>query len=183
MQLNQSMHQMNMKYTIAFFIAILGLSNLANAQKSIRLYGYEQAVTKGMAGRERDENGKIITKAPAQLYNYFMYITSTNKNRIYPAELWIKGQKLGVKAEAVNTTPVTMLQDDGTTNAAKIVLVPKTTAKVFHLTGTTTPSPKEFGKAKKLAEANELVVVYKLNGKFQYATLKKFAALSSAALQ
>jgi hypothetical protein len=183
MQFNLSMHQVNMRYTIILLIAFLGIASFAQAQSGVKLYGYVQSVTQGVAGKQLDENGKVVKKTPAKLHNYFMYLTSTSKNRMYPVEIWIKGERLGVKAEAVSTTPVTTVVDDGSMNAKTIVLVPETTSKVWLLTGTREPLLKKFPKAKTLAEKNELVVVYRLNGKFGYATLKEFQQLSSGAMQ
>ena len=182
MQFHLSMHQVNMRYTIAL-LAFLAIAGFAQAQSSVKLYGYVQSVTPGMAGKQLDENGKAVKKSPAKLYNYFMYLSSASKNRMYPVEIWIKGERLGVRAEAVSTTPVTTVVDDGSMKAKTIVLVPETTAKVWLLTGTREPLLKEFPKAKTLANTNELVLIYKLNGKFGYATLKAFQQLSAAAMQ
>lgn len=172
-----------MKWIIALSVGILGSTGLVQAQSGVKLYGYQQAVTRGMAGRERDENGKVVRKEQSPMYNYQIYLTSNYKGRIYPIELWIKGERKGVKAETVTTTPVTMVQNDGTTEPKKIVLVPATRSKVWLLTGTTVPPQKQFTKAKTLAASNELVLVYKRNGSFQYATLKKLTVLGSAVLQ
>lgn len=172
-----------MKYLIILLIVFLGIAGFAQAQNGVKLYGYIQSVTQGVAGKQLDENGKAVKKTPSKLYNYFMYLSSASKNRMYPVEIWIKGERLGVKAEAVSTTPVTTVVDDGSMNAKTIVLVPQTTSKVWLLTGTKGPLLKEFPKAKTLAETNELVLVYRLNGKFGYATLKEFQQLSDGAMQ
>lgn len=172
-----------MRCIVILLIAFLGITGFAQAQNGVKLYGYAQSVTQGMAGKQLDENGKVVKKTPAKLRNYFMYLSSASKNRMYPVEIWIKGERLGVKAEAVSTTPVTTVVDDGSMNAKTIVLVPQTTSKVWLLTGTKGPLLKEFPKAKTLAETNELVLVYRLNGKFGYATLKEFQQLSDGAMQ
>jgi hypothetical protein len=177
------MHLMVMKHRMVLLILFFGITLFAEAQSTVKLYGYTQRSTPGIAGRERDENGQIKKPANNNLYSYFIYLTGPSKSRMYPAELWIRGERLGVKAETVLQTPVEITKDNVTTTSEKVTLVPKTTAKVLQLTGTRETPGKKFIKAKNLATTNELVVVYKLNGKFYYATLKKFTSLNSVALQ
>lgn len=171
-----------MKYSIVLLGLFLSIAVAAQTQKGVRLYGYVQAVTKGMAGKERDEKGNV-KKSPSKLYTYHLYLTSQSKNRIYPAEIWIKGERLGVKYETVSQTPVTISKDDALPNAEQIVLVPKTKALVLRLTGSRETPEKNFNKAKDLAAYNELVVVYKSGGVFYYAALNKFSELGRGVLQ
>jgi hypothetical protein len=172
-----------MKYSISLLIIFMAITGFAQAQKGVKLFGYIQPVSKGIAAKERDENGNVIKNTNTKLHNYFVYLSSTSKSRIYPAEIWIKGERLGVKAETVSKTPVVLTKDDGTMNPSESTLVPKTKGKVLRLTGTTQAPFKEFAKAKTLAAENELVVVYKLAGKFYYATQKSLTELGSAVLQ
>src|SRR5215211_2849795 len=175
------MHQTVMKY---YIILILFFTvSIAQAQNNVRLYAYTQDVTPGIAAKERDQDGKIIKKTTDKTYHYFMYLASSSKSKIYPVALWIKGEQVGVKSEAVNTIPVVLTTDNGTLQPNEVILVPKTKAKVFQLTGTSGGTSKEFPKAKTLSNTNELVLVYKLNGKFYYASQKKFAELSPSTLQ
>ena len=171
-----------MKYSISLALLLLVLSGFARAQNGIKLYGYVQAVSPGFAGRQRDENGKLVQKSSARV-NYNIFLSSPSKSRIDPIEIWIKGKRYGVKSEAVDTTPVTVTLHEGRPDKGKVVLVPQTTARVFRLTGTPGPLFKDFPRAKKRALTHELVVVYQLNGKFYSATLAKFTGLESALLQ
>jgi len=176
------MHLSTMKYKIFFLVLFFSAAFFAQAQKAVKLYGYTQRTTPGMAAKQKDDNGRV-KKTDNNLYSYFIYLSNASGSRIYPAEMWIRGERLGVKAEAVAHTPVEIVKDNVMANSKKITLVPKTTAKVLQLTGTPEIPGKNFAKAKNLATSNELVVVYKLNGQFYYATLKEFTDLNSAALQ
>jgi hypothetical protein len=56
-------------------------------------------------------------------------------------------------------------------------MVPKTSGQVIQVTPISKSDGKRFPKARLKAATNELVVVYKLNGKFYSATLKKLTRL------
>ena len=181
MQLKNQLHHCGMKSSIFLLGLFLSIAVSGQTQKGITLYGYVQSGTKGIAGKESDKKG--VKKSPSKIYTYHMYLASNSRNRIYPAEIWIKGERLGVKYETVSQTPVTISKDDALPNSGQIVLVPKTTALVLHLTGSRDMPEKKFNRAKDIAANNELVVVYKSGGNYHYAALKKFSELGGGVLQ
>lgn len=148
------------------------------AQK-VKLHGYVQKSTPGIkAARDFDENGNAKAKTEPSKGSYYVYITAPPNTRLYLVEGWLKGERIGLKAEPVDG-PAKITNDNG----EERVLVPKTNAQVWQLTGTKEVSGKNFPKAKTLAKTAELVVVYKLNGKFGYATLKQLSKLETNHLQ
>ncbi|MBA2744765.1 MAG: hypothetical protein H0U44_00935, partial [Flavisolibacter sp.] len=99
---------------------------------------------------------------------------------IYPAEMWINGVAYSVRMEIINNTPVEM---DLSFNQEKKQLVPKTALKVLKLTPAPYTQTKYFGDISRIAANNELVIVYKQNGKFFYNSVKNMKELEAAAMQ
>ncbi len=163
-----------MRSVFLFCCLFPALAGFGQRHEGTRVYGYVQPVSRGMAGRHEN---------PSSMVNYYIYLSSTAKTRIYPVEIWIKGERLGVQAEAVHRTPVTLTKDEAVAGSGEIILVPQTTAKVWRLTGTTEPAQKNFSRAKHMAKTHELVVVYKTGGRFYYAALEKFSELASGLRQ
>jgi hypothetical protein len=62
-------------------------------------------------------------------------------------------------------------------------LVPSTTRQVVMLKPVPSIDDKLSEKGESLSASNELVVVYRMNGKFYYNTARKFTILEPAALQ
>lgn len=166
---------------ILFLLAIISLSLSACAQTrgNIRLYGYKQTVSGGKAP-ELDENTKTRVSEGAGT-NYFLYTVSSS--RIYPVEAWVEGHHYGLMVDSIKETPVEY-GDENNIGSPKKVLVPETSQKVFRLTLIPPVEGKSTGKqAKPLAATNDFVLVYKMNGKFYYNTLKSLSSVESAAMQ
>lgn len=163
-----------------FFLLTFVFFYLSNASaQSVRLYGYVQKTTPGIAAaRDIDENGNTQKIDNASTEGYHIYFSTPSRNRLYPIEGWIKGKRVGLKAEVV-TSPVTATDEQG----EEKTLVAKTSDKVYLLSGTELMADKSLAHAEKLSKINELVVVYKLNGKIQYAVLKKLQSLPTAHLE
>lgn len=169
-----------MKKIIIFAILILaGSMSYAQSRGKVRLYAFEQNVSRGKAP-EISEGSEPQTSSGSGK-NYRLYAVSTS--RIYPVELWIDGVKYGVTMNTIKQTPVEY-EDAGNIGAPKKTLVPKTTGMVIQLIPIAATSNKSVGKnAKTLAASNEMVLVYKQNGKFYYSALKKVTELEGAAMQ
>ncbi|HVK96394.1 MAG TPA: hypothetical protein VM368_01190 [Flavisolibacter sp.] len=82
----------------------------------------------------------------------------------------------------MKSTPVVMLNEIIPSKPKEIILVPKTSEKVIQLVPAPAIEGKSIFKSKSLASANELVVVYRLNGKNYYQTLGKLKQLEPAIL-
>jgi hypothetical protein len=167
-------------YKIFLLILMIFTLQVTNAQtkgKSV-LYGYKQNVLPGVNRGVIGEYGEEVDSKGQGGRNYFIYISSAS--RIYPAEMWIKGEPYSISMEIVRSTPVTRIGQPG---QESIELVPRTDRQVLKLVPTTYREMKNFGDVRSLAAKNELVVVYKQNGKFFYNSLVQLADLDDAAMQ
>lgn len=166
-----------MKTTFFLLFAFtIGFAGLAQSKGTIKLYGFGQNVSRGKAPEMNPETG-LRTSAGAGK-NYYLYAVSSS--RIYPTEIWIEGTKFGVTIRFVET-PV-KYSDAGDVNAPAKLLVPKTSQRVIQLAPSAVVKGKSVGtKAKSLASSNDVVLVYKQNGKFYYNTLKALSNLADAA--
>lgn len=162
-------------------IALLYLHTTAMAQEkgTARLYGYYQPVSAGKAPEANPGTG--LQTSAGQGKNYILYAVSSS--RIYPAEIWVEGTRMGVTLRVVTRTPI-MHGDDGNMGSPKQELVPQTTQKVIKLVLAPPIEGKDFGsRAGSLAKENELVLVYKEQGKFRYSVLPRLRALNGVAAQ
>lgn len=177
-----------MKYKILILTFILLTTTyLLQAQSaSSKLYGFSQAVIPGAAAAKRvtDDAGNVVERRTEDIrMNYFIYLSTVAKTRVYPIEVWIKGNAFSARPETVASTPVQVLGNVVMGRTQKTTLVPKTTQKVTRLIPIPLAANKSSQKAKALAAENELVVVYKQGGKTFYKTLKSITELSPQALQ
>lgn len=166
-----------MKILLFFISTCLGCASVAQTKGNIKLYGYVQPVSQGRAP-DYNEAGK--QRAGVTGKNYFLYAASDA--RIYPVELWIEGEKYSSGLKTV-TSPVEY-QDEMNIGSPKKILVPLMSKRVIHLIPGPAIEDKNVGeRAEKLAKTNELVLVYKLGGKFYYNTLESLTAMDAAAAQ
>ncbi|HEV7329900.1 MAG TPA: hypothetical protein VGN63_02575 [Flavisolibacter sp.] len=166
---------------IFLLITLLGIVIAVTAQEkgTVKIYGYYQPVSAGKAPEMDRETG--LQTSGGQGKNYFLYAVSST--RVYPAEIWIEGTRMGVSIRTIASTPV-MYGNDANIGSPKQVLVPQTTQRVTQLILTRAVEGKDFGtKAESLAQTNAVVLVYKQGGKFQYSVLPALTALGSAAAQ
>lgn len=168
------------------FLALLPVlaGQALRAQTGDRLYGYSQVVTPGIAARgDIDANGNTTGKKQETRYSYQIFLVTAAKTRVYPVELWIKGNPYSARPEAVQQTPVEQVDDNVPAYPQKKVLVPKTTQKVTRLVPAPHIGSKTSAKAKQLAGTNEVVLVYKQGGKTYHKTLKQLTPLPPASRQ
>jgi hypothetical protein len=164
-------------FLLAVLFAVCLLS-FAQEKGNAKLFGYKQAVLPGTPGGVINEGGQEVSTETASKKNYRIYIQSAS--RIYPVEMWIEGQPYSVSMDIITTTPV--VHGTEAMNNRK-ELVPKTGQKVLMLTPRTYTETKNVGDMRSIAMENELVVVYKMNGKFYYNSLEKLSHLETAAMQ
>lgn len=125
-----------------------------------------------------DENGREVPRKPQ--YNYFIYLASASK--ITPVELWINGQAYSVTVNNVFTTPVEYTNPTSGDNKSKL-LVPKTNRRVLQLGPSVNKIQTPSQKGKTLSAKNELIVIYKANGKLYYKALSKMNELQAVNMQ
>ena len=164
-----------------FFFALLtiGMSAQAQVLGTAQLFAYRQSVLPGVQpGGVLTESGERIENEPSSNGQYIIYITSPG--RLYPVALWIKGERFGVKTEAVRKNPVMPGESEERNNPQKNVFVPKTTQNVWALTPLPLTDNKKFAQAETAARSADVVVVYKMNGKFYYKAVMRFQNMPAA---
>jgi hypothetical protein len=169
---------MKQLFIITFLLSFF-LMTAAQEKGKVKLYGYYQPVSAGKAPEMNPETG--LRTSAGQGKNYFLYAVSSS--RVYPVEIWIEGYRMGVTIKTITTTPV-MHGDDANIGSPKQELVPQTSQRVTQLVLTQATAEKKPGnRAKTLAQTNEVVLVYKQDGRFQYSVLPKLTRLGSTAAQ
>ncbi|HJW18009.1 MAG TPA: hypothetical protein VJ499_12845 [Flavisolibacter sp.] len=175
-----------MKYFLILMVltVLFSAKLFAQSRSDVKLYAYARAVTGGVMPKiSTQENGSQTMIKPKTKYSYLFYLEGPKKLRIYPVELWVKGERLGVKSTAVNSTPVEISIGELPQYAKTTTLVPKTNNKVIKLDPAIAVNGKNFPKAKAKAETNEVVLVYKYGGKFYYAVQDKIKLIDPIVLQ
>jgi hypothetical protein len=164
------------------FLLLAGLK--AQTRTDVKLYAYARPVTGGVPPKISTQENNLLTYPAAKAkYNYLIYLEGPVTTRLYPVEMWLHGEKKGVRTLIVNTTPVEIKTGDIPEYSKTITLVPKTSNRVYQLDlGIPVPG-KEMAAARTKASTNELVVVYKYAGKFYYAVEKKIKLLEPVVLQ
>ncbi len=164
---------------VFFLVATLCLTAAGSARaQAVKLFGYVQKVVAGnTAGRELREDGTQSRSVGQPGEDYFLYLAAPAHTRVYFVEGWLKGQRIGLRAQAV-ASPVVM---DGLLPAQESTeLVPKQPGTVWRLTTTAASAAKTAAKSRALSTSNDVVVVYRMKGKLGYATLAKLADLPAA---
>jgi hypothetical protein len=170
------------KIFLSLLVLISFGSCKAQMKGTINLYGFKQAVLPGMIpGDIITEDGRTIEQPFKPKFNFFIY-TASNA-RIYPMEVWLNGTAYSIQTEVVTSTPIEYVNPTSLPEGKKTVLVPKTSKKVLKLTIAPPVEKTEHTKAKSLSKANELVLVYKQNGKFYYSALKSLKEIEPVAMQ
>jgi hypothetical protein len=169
------------KIFFLLFTFSAGLFASAQTKGTAKIYGYKEPVSGAVSQRAIDENGKPVVSDPAGRFNYFIYLVTPN--RVYPSELWLNGEVYSVKIETVKETPVVRKNFNNPSEPQSTELVPATTQLVIRLSPGPAITDKLSEKGEILSKENELVVVYKQNGKFDYETLSSLTLLEVAALQ
>jgi hypothetical protein len=174
-----------MKYILFLsgcFLLLTGLK--AQTRSDVKLYAYARPVAGGVPPKISTQENNLQTYSSAKAkYNYLIYLEGPANTRIYPVEMWLHGEKKGVRTTLVTTTPVEIKTGDIPNYSKTITLVPKTSNRVYQLDlGIPVPG-KEMAAARAKASTNELVVVYKYAGKFYYAVQKKIKLLEPVVLQ
>ena len=159
-----------MKHKIILLL-FMAVSFSAFSQNGVTLYGFYQESLPGTIPKGTDENGNTIPKKSA--VDYIIYLKAPASSKITPVEIWIKGEQTLLQAEKTKT-PV-HIQSSGTGNST--TLVPKTGSNVWKIIPTSSTNYIKFTRARDKAEVNDVVVVYKLKGKFYSATLKNLKRL------
>ena len=157
-----------MKRSILLML-ICALNFSAFSQTGVKIYGFYREVLPGTIPKGTDENGKALPP-PEVNVEYLVYISGPSGKRIYPVEIWIKGERYSASVTTESHSPVQTTGDLGKV----ITLVPKTSGTVQRIHTGKEVDGKNFPNAKTKAASNDLVIVYKMNGKFYSSALKHF---------
>lgn len=162
--------------SLLLIIISLTLSSFAQKEGASKLYGYKQKVLPGTV--RVDAVGKELPRKPR--YNYFIYLASNT--RVEPVEIWVNGECYSVGSTEGATTPIEY--SNPTIGGGKSqILVPKTKRRVLQLNPSLNKIKAPTSKGKTLSAKNELVVIYKSDGKLYYKTESKLNDLESVAMQ
>lgn len=155
-----------MKYALALLLCayLKGFSQ----KDSLTLYAYEQKVSPGIAPSKTSQTNT----------QYYIFLATRHNKVVDPVSLWIKGKLFGINAKEVKT-PVKKLS----INDSSIVLIPGTEQKVLRLFPIKTTMPGNTQKGGVLARQNELVLVYKLKGRFHYMVKERIDQLDAVNMQ
>ncbi|MGZ8538109.1 MAG: hypothetical protein ACXWV9_07575 [Flavisolibacter sp.] len=163
-----------------FFLIFLFTAISSFSQTGVKVYGYEREAMPGIVQNDSEEKveGSNVERTKTEKtfeksISYLVYISSSSKSAITPVEMWIRGERFNVMTEPVTKTPIILPNKTGKSTT----LVAKTSNKVQQVVAVPFTKGKEFSLAKKKAAWNELVVVYKQNGKYYSALLKKIKVL------
>src|SRR5215213_2824484 len=153
---------------------LLTLSCYCFAQtNAIKLYGSKQPVSGGVPSTyETDEQGNKVEARNNVRTNFYIFITHPPAMAIEPIEFWMNGALYKIKLEQAET-PFNIVYDNGPHGTETVTLVPQTEDSAFRIILFEKLSPKNSEIKKQLVETNELVFVYKINGKLYSQTLKR----------
>ena len=149
------------------------------AQPPIKIYAYSQATTPGTI--PVDENGNPV-RFKADRLNYFFYAVYSSSYKLKFDGIWIKGKGFSVQTSRVNSTPVTVTNNDIPAEPVTTVLVPATNKWVMSI-----QPISESGITVKAAwfrdmlKKNELVISYYYNGRKYFIPVKKIKVLPPVA--
>lgn len=162
-------------------LILVFLAFMASGQaNTVKLYAYKEPVIGGAFPQAPvEEGGKQTGVEQKSRFNYLIYLASDT--RIYPSEIWIDGQPYSAGMETV-TAPVTR-QNFTAPGQPKMELVPATGQKLVQLKPGPAIAEKLSKEGRSLAASNEIVVVYKMNGKFYQVVQPAFKLLEPVALQ
>jgi hypothetical protein len=160
------------------------LSYYCFAQTSaIKLYGCKQQVSGGVPSTyETDEQGNKVESKNNVRTNFYFFLTHPPQVAIEPIEFWMNGALYKIKLEQAQT-PFNIVYDNGPQGTETVTLVPQTADSAFRIILFEQLSPKNSEIKKQLVETNELVFVYKTNGKLSSQTLKRIKGLRTAIMQ
>ncbi|MGZ8561576.1 MAG: hypothetical protein ACXWV3_08290 [Flavisolibacter sp.] len=169
-----------MKRLITIAALFISFQAVAQSKGKVNIYAYKEPVIGGAYQQNQIEEGGNKTEVEQKArFNYLIYLAS--EERVYPSEIWINGTAFSAGLESVNS-PVTR-QNFTAPGQAKMELVPLTSQKVIQLKPGPAITEKISKEGRDLSKSNELVVVYKQNGKFFYVGIPIFKILEPVALQ
>lgn len=172
------------KYIVVAFI-FLSCSSLKRQQfKGVEAYAYRQSVVPGIVSKGViDESGKEVTIPRKPIYNMWIYLVAPPQVSLQGDEVYIQGVLHKIKAEVIDSTPVTHTSYTTPDRPKKTELVPKTSGTVYLLTPAETVTVKPASHLKKAMMQNEVVIGYTIENKKYYTTVKKIIQLEPAVAQ
>lgn len=179
------MHQTGMNKRTVFTLLFVAIAFLLQAQSGdVRLYGFKKRAAGGMQKRgDIEEGGKLIKTKPAEVFQYTIWLVTESRMRIYPVQLWIRGEAFSVKADWIPAAQLLQNENDAYRYYEKLKTVVTKAGGAWKLTPLPLVTDKSGERAKALAVENDVVALYKLAGKVRYGVLKKFTELDEAVLQ
>lgn len=165
-------------FLILFFSACL-----FSFGQDVKLKAYVQSVLPGTVPRKvTDESGRPRQTPSGKNEQYYVYLLYSKKTKVVPVEMWLNGKPFSILPRNVEKTPVE-IGDSNNPAGGKTVAIPQTKDKVVQLKPSTYTDGKSNYTTQQKAKANDVVVVYKINGKFRTVSLPHFVRLEPIANQ
>lgn len=156
-----------MKHTLAIILLCTQFTGFAQ-KDSLTLYAYEQKVSPGLAPAKTSQTNT----------QYYIFLLTPPNKVVDPVSLWINGKLFGVKVKEAKAPVKRQSAIDSI-----IMLVPETEQKVLRLFPIKTTMPGNEQKGGALARQNELVLLYKLKGRFHYMVKERMDQLDAVNMQ
>jgi hypothetical protein len=156
----------------------------AQSYKGVKMYGYTQSSTSGISPNVViSEDGTQVESKSKSANTPLIYLVYPSNINLQPVAIYINGIRYSLKAEKVDETPV-LFEGALQPNTGKtMVLVPKTNNLVFFLHPEESNHKSISTTAKSLMKHNEVILVYLVNKKKYYSTLKNIIKLTSVPMQ
>jgi hypothetical protein len=158
-----------MRYKI-LLLGFLLLSMVTYAQTGVKVYGFYQEQSPGTVAVDPVTNQEIKPDLPKI---YQLYLSVPKGAKIQVREVWVEGKRMSARPERTST-PV-LFTSPGT--GQKETLISKTASAVYRLETSDPTTKVANARGKSLSAANQLVIVYTLNGTLRYASLKSLKRL------
>ena len=168
-----------MKIISLIFIACF-LSAAANAQVK-KIYGYVQQLN---GGAMQDRNSTAQKKGRKDVTSadngrYFLFAEVVKKKTVYFQQVWIKGNLFSFRPDTIRRIPFILESSNGGELINRDTLIKSSAQQIIQLKD---PVKKNTvvvpSKIKKLVAANDVVIIFRYNGKISTISLKKLTAIS-----
>jgi hypothetical protein len=166
---------------ILLILSTLAIWDLQAQKKEIKLYGFSQAISKGMRASMADEKGEINTEKKKDSKTLMIFLEAPKESKIKITELWINGEKYRFDMAPVKT-PVILNTGLHMPGQKDSVLIPENNNDISRIIPGTKMEMTEKDK-RKIVNRKPLVVFYTLDGKTCKRSLDKLDVLPELVME
>jgi hypothetical protein len=160
---------------------MLTVCTLQAQKKEVKLYGFSQAVSKGIRISSVDEKGEISTEKKNVNKTLLLYLESPADSKINITELWINGEKYKFATAHVKT-PVKLNSGLNMPGQKESILISESGNDVTRIIPSTKIDMTEKDK-RKIVSKKSVVVFYTINGKTCKRGLDKLEVLPDLVME